>query len=511
MAGFIKSIVALVTSYLVFWVLRALYRLYLHPLSRYPGPVLAAISKPWYHWYWNCHHRGMLIFEIERLHARHGPVVRIAPNELHINDPEVFQEMTRVGSRFTKDPNFYSFITFPGTSIGEHGPNAHRIRRQVLTPAFSAARVQQLAPLVKLKVDQILERFEAFVEKGEPVNIFRSTKAFTTDIISTIVFGKPLGCIQDPDFRNQFIEFLHSTFEMGWVAPAFPNLIRASLALPDAIAEKLFPIPLYDFKKKCLGLLNNYLRERNVPVVGDANGTVQKTEFDRSIVIDMLVDPNSAKDHSVLNDNQLAEEVIMLLSAGNDSVSDVLIVGIYKILRHPDVYAKLNDEILSSFPNIREEITYDKAKKLPYLTAVIKEVLRVSHPLPGLTPRVVPPEGFKLYSHTIPGGTVFNTSAYLLNRHPSVFPHPDTFDPSRWLDPASAHLDKYMTSFYRGTRQCLGKDVAFCELYTFLANLFRRFELEIWDTTDADMEWIDLLLLYFPGKNFHAKLRKRDA
>lgn len=240
--------------------------------------------------------------------------------------------------------------------------------------------------------------------------------------------------------------------------------------------------------------MNDYLRERNVPVIGDDNGTKKKEKFDRSIVIDMLVDPNSAKDHSVLNDSQLADEVIMLLSAGNDSVSNVLIIGLYKILRHPEVYANVNEEILSAFPNISEEVTYDKAKKLPYLSAVIKEVLRVSCPLPGLTPRVVPPEGFKLYDKHVPGGTIFNTSAYLLNRHPSVFPDPDTFDPSRWLDPGSAYLDKYMTSFYRGTRQCIGKDVAFCELYTFLANLFRRFELEIWDTTDKDMEWIDLLL-----------------
>ncbi|KAF2275724.1 cytochrome P450 [Westerdykella ornata] len=453
MASFIRLSIALVALYLVFWVVRAVYRVTLHPLAKYPGPFVAAISKPWYHWYWNIYHRGLLIFEIERLHARYGPVVRIAPDELHINDPEVFQEMTRVGSRFTKDPSFYSFVTFPGTSIGEHDPDAHRIRRQVLTPAFSPARVQQLASMIKAKVDEILARYEEFAERGQPVNIFTSTKAFTMDIISTIVFGKPLGCIQDPQFRNQFIEFLHTTFEMGWVAPAFPNLIKLSYSLPEAVAEKVFPIPLFEFKK--------------VP------------EFDRSIVIDMLVDPNSAKDHSVLNESQLADEVIMLLSAGNDSVSNVLIIGLYKILRHPEVYARVSEEVLSAFPTISEEVTYDKVKRLPYLTAVIKEVLRVSCPLPGLTPRVVPPEGFKLYDKHVPGGTIFNTSAYLLNRHPSVFPDPDRFDPSRWLDPGSAYLDKYMTSFYRGTRQCIGKDVAFCEL--------------------------------FPGKKFHAKLKKRQV
>lgn len=176
-------------------------------------------------------------------------MIRIAPNELHVNDPEIFLDITKVGSRFSKDPNFYEFITFPGTSIGETDAAKHRIRRAVLTPAFSPNRVMQLAPMVKEKVDQLLQRFEECAEEGKPVNIFTSTKAFTMDIISKIVFGKELGCIQDPDFSNQFIEYLHSTFDMGWTATTFPNLTKFSLSLPEWLSEILFPIPLQEFKK----------------------------------------------------------------------------------------------------------------------------------------------------------------------------------------------------------------------------------------------------------------------
>lgn len=176
-------------------------------------------------------------------------MIRIAPNELHINDPDMFLEITKVGSQFTKDPGFYDYITFPGTSIGETDPIRHRIRRQVLTPAFSPLRVQEIAPMVRAKVDRLLERFDEFAARSEPVNMFRATKAFTMDVVSTIVFGKGLGCIDDPEFRNQFIEYLHSTFEMGWTATAFPNLTAFSLSLPEWVSEKLFPIPIMEFKK----------------------------------------------------------------------------------------------------------------------------------------------------------------------------------------------------------------------------------------------------------------------
>jgi cytochrome P450 len=167
-------------------------------------------------------------------------VIRIAPNELHINDPEVFQDITKVRSRFIKDPWFYSFVTFPGTYIGETDPSKHRVRRLVLTPAFSPQRVHELAPMVKEKTDFLLRRFSEISAAGKPVNIFNTTKAFTIDIISQIIFGKESKCMEDPNFRNQFIEFLHATFNMGWLALAFPNVLSSSFPCLTRLSRDYF-------------------------------------------------------------------------------------------------------------------------------------------------------------------------------------------------------------------------------------------------------------------------------
>jgi len=69
--------------------------------------------------------------------------------------------------------------------------------------------------MVKEKVDLLLQRFKEISKNRRPINFFTSTKALTMDIISKIIFGQELGCIKDPEFRNQFIEYLHSTFKMG--------------------------------------------------------------------------------------------------------------------------------------------------------------------------------------------------------------------------------------------------------------------------------------------------------
>ncbi|KAH6666679.1 cytochrome P450 [Halenospora varia] len=488
-----EKITAILFSYFIFWVARAIYRIYFHPLSRYPGSVVAAVSKPWYEWYQNFHRPGLLIFEIERLHTLHGPIIRIAPNELHISDPSIYLDITKVGSHFIKDPTFYKFMALPSTVIGEIDPSKHHIRRLVLSPAFSPSRILALSPMILQKTNQLLKRYEEISERGEAVNIFTSSKAFTMDVISQIVLGKSLKCIEDPEFRNYFNDYLHKTLSKGWIGTTFPVLGGLSMSLPESFLGWGMPVPLMELKKNCLVLVEDYLQHRKLPA-GSTGGGSGGDDLDRSIVIDTLVDPTSAKDHSVLNGEQLADEAIMLLTAGNDTTSNAMIIGIYEVLKNGKVYEKLKKELVGSFPG----------------TAIIKEVLRYSNPVPGRAPRVVPPEGYTLYGHKLAGGTVLTTSSYILNRHPSIWTNPKEFNPDRWLQPSSSNLDKSMTSFYRGTRGCLGKDLAMCEMYTVFANLFRRFDLEIFETTEKDMQWIDMLLTFFPGKNLQVKLKKRD-
>lgn len=176
-------------------------------------------------------------------------MIRVGPNTLHINDPEVYQDMTKVGSRFIKDPDFYNLIMLPNTSIGETDPGRHRIRRQVLSPAFSTRRVQELSPMIESKVEKLMSRFENFAAARTPVNLFNASNAFTMDIISKMVLGEEIGCLDDPNFRNEFIEHLHAAFEMGWTEPTFPNMTKISLSLPPYLQERIFPIPVVEFKK----------------------------------------------------------------------------------------------------------------------------------------------------------------------------------------------------------------------------------------------------------------------
>ena len=76
-------------------------------------------------------------------------------------------------------------------------------------------------------------------------------------------------------------------------------------------------------------------------------------------------------------------------------------------------------------------------------------------------------------------------SSYLQHRDPSIFPSPSTFNPDRWLPtatnpipvaPTGKPLSRYLTSFSKGPRMCLGINLAQAELFIGLAGVVQEGE-----------------------------------
>ena len=80
-------------------------------------------------------------------------------------------------------------------------------------------------------------------------------------------------------------------------------------------------------------------------------------------------------------------------------------------------------------------------------------------------------------------------SAYFILMDPNIFKDPFKFNPDRWLVPnARETLDPYYVPFSRGTRACVGLNLAYAELHIVLATILRRFpNLELLDTKVEDI------------------------
>jgi len=107
----------------------------------------------------------------------------------------------------------------------------------------------------------------------------------------------------------------------------------------------------------------------------------------------------------------------------------------YHLLRNPEKYARLRDEVDAAMVGNKSRITFSEAQKLPYLDACIKEILRF-HPAVGFNvERVVPAGGRRIQGRFVPGGTVVGMNPWTIHRNKAVFgKDADMFRPERWME-----------------------------------------------------------------------------
>lgn len=104
---------------------------------------------------------------------------------------------------------------------------------------------------------------------------------------------------------------------------------------------------------------------------------------------------------------------------------------------------------------------------------------------------------------------MLSMSCRVYHHYEPYFPNADEFLPDRWVDEKSAvDAEKHMIAFSRGSRNCIGVNLAYAELFYGFAYVFRKFEmLQADDMTDRDMEWHDAFVCATFG-HLRVKLRK---
>jgi cytochrome P450 len=143
------------------------------------------------------------------------------------------------------------------------------------------------------------------------------------------------------------------------------------------------------------------------------------------------------------------------------------------------LYAELKtaipDPSQQSFPSLAE------LEKLPYLSAVVQESLRLCNPITHRLSRVFLDKVLRYQDYVIPPGWTVGMTTMLIHENESIFPEPYEFRPERWLneDSESRQLERYCVPFNKGVRVCLGLNLARAELFLILAVLFRQFKFDV--------------------------------
>lgn len=120
-----------------------------------------------------------------------------------------------------------------------------------------------------------------------------------------------------------------------------------------------------------------------------------------------LMDPKAFRDRTVPSAGSLYEEGQALMFGGADTVGNTLMVGTHHLLQRPATLQQLKQELSVAWPILSQEPSLRSLERLPFLTAVIKESLRLSSGVVSGLLRVVPATGATINGVTVPPGVCF--------------------------------------------------------------------------------------------------------
>ncbi|TVY39771.1 Cytochrome P450 monooxygenase [Lachnellula occidentalis] len=478
---------ALSAAITVYSFYHVIYNLFFSPIAGFPGPKLAAATGwvEFYHDYWK---QGAYIYEIEKMHQKYGPIVRINPEELSLHDPSFYNEIYCIESKRRTD-NYNHF----GKGIDFDDHDAHRRRRKPLEPYFSRKGVMELEKsTLHPTVRKLEKRFDAVKGTGTVVRLDYAFTAYTGDVIGKVCCEDREEFLEDPDFAPYWYELLHSIIKSIPLFMGLPWIINIVNLIPESVITWADPR-----SKKMIEYKQLTNRHIEIAKSQKLQGTESKNE--KPSLLRFLV--NSDLPESELSVDRLSKEAQVLLGAGTVSTARTLDFICYYVLANKGIQTKLQDELRDIMANYPEQIpSFVQLEKLPYLASLIKEGLRLSFGNMHRLPRVSPDVAIQYKQWTIPPGVPVGMSAYLMHVDPSAYENPFKFDPDRWMGEQNPNLARNYVPFARGSRNCLGMNLAYAEMYLALAVLFRPGgpNFQLFETDESDVIQVHDFLLPLP-------------
>lgn len=169
-----------------------------------------------------------------------GPIVRIGPNEVHIQDSDFYYTLflqkldkpKRWGKKWGNSDS--AFVTY------KH--EAHRPRRAAVNPFFSTRKIALSSPNIQNRVNRLCDRLDKeFAGSGQVLVMDDMWGCLTSDTIVDYCFDRPYHYIELPDFRADFVKSMYDLMDNIHMASQFSWIMSLFDKLPDSVVRIIQP------------------------------------------------------------------------------------------------------------------------------------------------------------------------------------------------------------------------------------------------------------------------------
>lgn len=331
------------------------------------------------------------------------------------------------------------------------GGKSHRRQRQLLMPPFHGARMQVYGQLICDITEKVMNQ-QAI---GKPFSIRSAMQNISLQVIIEAVFG-----LQEEERASELRQLILSLIE-DFRAPL------ASVAL-------LFPLLQQD-----LGLWSPWghflhIRQQiDKLLYAEIDRRREQADCDRTDILSLLI---SARDETgqPMTDRELRDELMTLLFAGHETTATAMAWSLYWVHKQPEV----RDKLLKELDGLGQSPEPMSIFRLPYLTAVCNETLRI-YPVNILTIGRMVKSPVDLMGYQLSPGTALFGSIYLTHHREDLYPEPKQFKPERFLERQFSPYE--FLPFGGGSRRCIGEALAQFEMKLVLATILSRYQLALAD------------------------------
>lgn len=370
------------------------------------------------------------------------------PSFVIIGHPEGVKELFAGDSKqfdSGRGNNIIAFLVGQNSLILLDG-DRHKQQRKLLMPPFHGEKVNAYGR----SICEITEQKLANLSLGKPFLARIAMQEITLEVILQVVFG-----LREGDRYQQIKPLLAAILDLTG------SPLRASILFFPFLQKDLGAWSpwgrIMRQKQQIYDLLQAEIEER------------RSREITGNDVLSLML-LACDEDGQKMTDAELKDEMMTLLIAGHETTATALAWAFYWLAKLPDITEKLQKE-LDTLEDPTDPIAISR---LPYLTAVCQETLRLYPVLMLAFPRIAK-QSMDIMGHHFEPKTMLFPSIYLIHQREEIYPEPKKFKPERFLDRSFTHYE--YCPFGGSNRRCLGYALAMLEMKLVLATVFSRYQV----------------------------------